>query len=223
MVRFALVHGTTQSPAGWNLLVDALGADGHEAAVVDVGHGVVDRSPEQLAGGVAQQLVDSPVDVVVAHSGSGLLLPAIAVAVRSRLHVYLAAAIPSGDRSFLDELDAAPTDVAYPDWIGVDPTDDHDAARHFLFHDCGPQRTTWALSTLRSFIPTMAYRTVIRPAVGDTAVIVPAADRTLRPDWMMDAARERLGVDAHVLDGAGHCPQVSKPDQLAELLVQLAN
>jgi hypothetical protein len=35
-VRFLLVHGTTQSPAGWRLLIDELSALGHSAVTTDL-------------------------------------------------------------------------------------------------------------------------------------------------------------------------------------------
>lgn len=52
------------------------------------------------------------------------------------------------------------------------------------------------------------------------AAIVPAADRTLRSDWMRRAARQRLGTEPIVID-AGHCPHVSRPGMLADILTTL--
>ena len=46
-------------------------------------------------------------------------------------------------------------------------------------------------------------------------------DRTLRPGWWRRAARERLGVVAIELP-AGHCPHVSRPGELADVLAALA-
>ena len=45
-------------------------------------------------------------------------------------------------------------------------------------------------------------------------------DRTIRPAWQRRMARERLGVEPVELP-TGHCPNVSQPDRLAELLVEL--
>jgi hypothetical protein len=49
--------------------------------------------------------------------------------------------------------------------------------------------------------------------------IVPTGDRTLRPEWMRGAARERLGVEA-VEVSTGHCPHVSQPEAIASVLCQ---
>jgi pimeloyl-ACP methyl ester carboxylesterase len=35
-VEFVLVHGTTQSPAGWDRLARALGAPGHRVRAIDL-------------------------------------------------------------------------------------------------------------------------------------------------------------------------------------------
>ena len=35
-MEFVLVHGTTQSPAGWDRLVGALGARGHRVTLIDL-------------------------------------------------------------------------------------------------------------------------------------------------------------------------------------------
>jgi pimeloyl-ACP methyl ester carboxylesterase len=47
--------------------------------------------------------------------------------------------------------------------------------------------------------------------------IVCADDRTIRPDWSRRKARETLGAEPLELPG-GHCPHVSRPAALAELL-----
>ena len=36
MVTFVLVHGTTQSPAGWDRLAGALGTRGHDVTAIDL-------------------------------------------------------------------------------------------------------------------------------------------------------------------------------------------
>jgi len=50
------------------------------------------------------------------------------------------------------------------------------------------------------------------------SVIVAAADRILRPDWLHQAARQWLGSQP-VEVSAGHCPHVSQPETIADILV----
>jgi pimeloyl-ACP methyl ester carboxylesterase len=216
-VRFLLVHGTTQSPLGWKLLIDELTALGHSALTADLAPFGERMPASEYGAAVAAEVPDVDLDVVVAHSGSGLLLPAIATATRASLQVYLAAFVPNGTQSLMDELDDDATGRFHPDWIGVDPTRDHDAARHFLFHDCSPEVAEWALTTLRRFVPSAAYSERVPLAAIPAMSVIPEGDRTLRPDWMVEASRARLGVEATVVPG-GHCPHMSRPRELARIL-----
>ena len=219
---FALVHGTTQSTAGWQLLAEQLSQAGHVVALVDLGGLASDSSSAMYAQAAAAQLPSGSADVVVAHSGSGLLLPAVASAVGARVQVFLAAFIPNGTTSLLAEVDEDAASIFHPDWIGVDPTVDHQAARQFLFHDCSSHVATWAIGTLRRFQPLAAYAEVARPAVEIPAVaIVPDGDRTLRAEWMKQAAQDRLGVEPIIIPG-GHCPHVSRPSLVADILGSLS-
>ena len=50
--------------------------------------------------------------------------------------------------------------------------------------------------------------------------IVCSEDRTIRPEWSRKVARTQLGVEPVELV-AGHCPYVSRPEELAEILVKM--
>lgn len=217
-MRFLLVHGTTQSPDGWRLLIDELGAFGHSAVTTDLARFGERMSVTEYGEAVAEELSGPQVDVVVAHSGAGLLLPAIASATDATMQVYLAAFVPDGSRSLMDELNDDPTHIFNADWIGVDPTRDHDAARRFLFHDCSPGVADWALTTLRLFLPASVYteQVPLAPAIPAMSV-VPDSDRTVRTEWMIATSQERLGIEPSIVPG-GHCPHVSRPREIATIL-----
>jgi hypothetical protein len=91
----------------------------------------------------------------VAHSGAGVLLPAIARAVSAATAVWLAAYVPDlpGGTSMLDDIKAQRDAMFHPDWLGADPTSDPELALWFLFHDCDLRIRQWALGTLRLFNP----------------------------------------------------------------------
>lgn len=228
MARFVLVHGTTQSPAGWDRLVGELHARGHGAATVDLSGDEQDWTPAAYARHAAAQVGDiRERPVVVAHSGAGVLLPAIAETTGAAVAVWLAAYLPdlTGGASMLDDIKARRETMFHGDWLGADPVSDPGAALRFLFHDCDPPVRQWALGTLRLFNPAPpVYRHSPGALPGDIAraVIVPAADRTLRPEWMRQAARQRLGSDPVAID-TGHCPHVSRPGPLADLLAATAS
>lgn len=226
MTQFVLVHGTTQSPAGWDRLADELRERGHGVAAVDLPCGEPEWAVTDYARHAAAQVGDAGErPVVVAHSGAGVLLPAIAGSVSAATAVWLAAYVPdlAGGTSMLDDIKAQRDAMFHPDWPGVDPVSDPDLARRFLFHDCDPRTRQWALGTLRLFNPgpsVYQHSPAALPPGVSLAAVVPAADRTLRPEWMVQAARQRLGIEPARID-AGHCPHVSQPGRLADILTTL--
>lgn len=223
---YLLIHGTTQSPDGWRRLVEVLWSRGHRAVTLDL---PVDQPafgvPEYTALAAAQVDGELADPVVVAHSASGMLLPAIADALGARHLVWLAAVVPDwiGGRSFLQQVETDEREIFHPDWAALTtpPTVDPVLATHFLFHDCDLARLRWALTTLRLFYPQAVYwePPAGRPTVPSTYVL-PTADRTLTPEWMRTVARRRLGTEPVEID-AGHCPHVSRPVEVADLLESL--
>jgi len=216
------VHGSTQSPAGWDRLAGALGARGHGVTAIDL----LVRRPEWTVADYAREAAAQAGEpagrrVVVGHSGAGVLLAAIATAAQASAVVWLAAYVPdlAGGQSMLEDIQAQRDAIFHPDWLGVDPTSDQRLALRFLFHDCDPQTQQWALGTLRLFNPGPAvYQHTpepLPPAITCT-FILPTGDRTLR---MRHAARQRLGTEP-VEVNAGHCPHVSQPETIADILTQ---
>jgi pimeloyl-ACP methyl ester carboxylesterase len=151
-------------------------------------------------------------------------LPAIADATQASAAVWLAAYVPdlAGGHSMAEDIAAHRDAIFHADWLGADPTSDPDLAVRFLFHDCDEPTRECALGTLRLFSPGPAvYQHVpdkLPPGI-TCSFIVPVGDRTLRPDWMRHAARERLGTQP-VEVSAGHCPHVSQPEVIAAILAQ---
>jgi pimeloyl-ACP methyl ester carboxylesterase len=221
---YVLVHGTTQAPAGWQRLTGALTRRGHRVQAVDLPAdepGLLAADYARLAAEQVAGKADEP--VVVAHSGGCLLLPAIAREVGARHLVWLAGYVPdpAGGQSFAGEIKASGSEMFGPEWRSLTepPTADPVVAAYFLFHDCDLETLRWAVSTLRLFFPVAAYQEAGQPAepVAPSTYVLPRGDRTFRPDWMRAAARERLGVDPVEIDG-GHCPHVSRPEAIAEIL-----
>jgi pimeloyl-ACP methyl ester carboxylesterase len=186
----------------------------------------IPSKPELLAADYAeiirQQVGRLATPIVLAHSGSGPLLPAAARALDARRQVWLAAWVPDPEASFAEELDAHAQDAFNPQWIEKDPIGDDAVAATFLFHDCDGATLEWALATRRLFLPRAVHRERISlaPELPSTYVVA-SEDRTIRPDWQRRMARDRLGVEPIEIP-TGHCPNVSQPDRLAEILVDLA-
>jgi pimeloyl-ACP methyl ester carboxylesterase len=222
MSTFCLIHSSGQGPEGWKLLADELEQRGH-SVLTPAFH--IDRT-DAGAAWHADTLVDAlkssghkPEAVVcVAHSAGGMYLPLVAERWLPRRMVFLAAVIPRPGISIVEQYRADPS-MFNPAWIGKNPMED-EVALDFVFHDCPPDRLEWALSTRVYFY---AKRAMEEPCPLTTWPPVPAAyivcaeDRTITPAWQRRAAREWLGVEPVELPG-GHCPNVSRPEALADAL-----
>ena len=156
--------------------------------------------------------------IVVAHSASGIFLPLLPTYCPVSRMVFLAAFVPEIGKSPGEQLQTHP-EMFWRDWIGKDPTDDAVAVR-YLFHDCDPGMTAWALTT-RSLMH--ARRILTETCVLRSWPDVPASyilcreDRTLRPEFWREQVRKQLGIEPIELAG-GHCPHVSRPGELADVL-----
>jgi pimeloyl-ACP methyl ester carboxylesterase len=223
MSIFCLVHGSTQGPKGWELLEAELKARGHEWICVDLPIDQPDSSATAYASAIGNVLQESRGSIVVAHSASGLFLPLIPEYAEVAKLVYLAAVIPLPGQSFLSQFQAD-QGMYRSDFVGKDPTKDEALARQYLFHDCSPNVSQWAMSTLRLMFAKEAIteRTPLArwPDV-PSSYISCGEDRALNPDWWEMAARERLRAEPIRIE-AGHAPHVSRPAALATILDSLA-
>jgi hypothetical protein len=113
MSDIVLIHSTGQGAAGWQRLVEALAHRGWTAHAVEL-----PNAPDLLAADYARlmrrQVGRLAAPIVLAHSGSGPLLPAAARALDARRQVWLAAWVPDVEASFAEELDAHAPDAFNP-------------------------------------------------------------------------------------------------------------
>lgn len=220
MSLFCLVHGSGQGPSGWGLLVPELEKRGHQTICVDLPidepEAGAERYAQIIAGTLSHQ--HSPA-VVVAHSASGLFLPLVPDYYNVAHMVFLAAAIPEPGQSLRQRFQADRR-MFNPEWVGKDPTIDPAVARAFLFHDCGAAIADWALTTVRLMYARAALEQPCPlhswPHVPST-YILPSDDRTISPGWWRKEAERLLGFPPLEIPG-GHCPHVSRPEELASIL-----
>ena len=226
-MNIVLIHGTTQAPAGWLALRTILTNNGHRVRLVDLPIDQPDLLAEDYADIAATQCGDADAPVVVAHSAGGLVLPAIGRRLNAAHLVWLSATIPdpTGQRSFAEEVSAYGAEMFGSEWLTLrePPTADPVVSAYFLFHDCDLQTLRWALSTVRLFYPAAVYneRSPTFDGLAPSTFVLPRQGRSLRPDWMRTTARQRLGVEPVEVD-AGHCPHVSRPDVVAEIIERIS-
>src|SRR5260370_37980601 len=102
----------------------------------------------QVIGEVLRNSNEAP--IVVAHSVSGVFLPLLPTYCSVSRIVFLAAFVPEIGKTPMEQLQANP-EMFWRDWVGKDPTKYDTVAIRYLFHDCSPEMTAWALTT-RSLI-----------------------------------------------------------------------
>lgn len=232
MQTFALVHGAWHGAWCWQPLESELLTLGHEVVTVDLPCDDPNATFVTYADVVASALHNVPDVVLVGHSLAGLTIPLVASRRPVRHLIFLCALIPEPSRSLVEQMEAEP-DMLNPDDIRGAGTEidelgrsrwiDPIAARDCMYGDCTDEQAQWAFDHLRpqATAPYLqAHPFDALPEVSRTYILC-TEDRLVTPDWSRRAALERLGVEALELPGS-HSPFVSRPAQLARLLIQSA-
>ena len=234
------MHGGFHGAWCWERVIAELDRLGHEAVAVDLpGHG--SRSHETgptTFEGRTQAVVDvvEPGDVLVGHSGGGFDITHAANAATDMVgHVcYLAAGLPREGRSWPEAM-AIRADGTMGDFDaagllshltfhedGAMTIASPEAAREKFFHDCDDATVQWAFARLcaerggeTSSVPVSLPK--FWAADLPRSFIVCLQDRA-QDRAFADLVARRLGVHALEID-ASHSPFLSRPAELAELLV----
>ena len=182
---------------------------------------------EDYAGVAVAALHDDAADVVVVgHSLGGLVVPLVAERVAARRMVFVAGIVgaPEASLASLADVDADRDEPMQDGDLELDGngrfrfTDS--GARRLLFHDCPAEAVDAA-------VPRLRYQRSLWTQVAhfeewprtDTVSVVCDDDRVVNPGWSDRVARERLGVEPVHMPG-GHSPFLSRPDELAAVLVR---
>jgi len=229
-VRFVLVHGSYLGAWSWELVQRELESAGHHVTAVDLPI----SDPAAGADEYARRVIDAEAwhepSVVVGHSMAGVVIPLVASRVPVQSMIFVAAYLPLPAMSVTDQRLAERVDASWQtassDWhdLGsgvwsVGPA----TARELFFHDAPTDVADSAIARLRP----QAFRVIseltplsVWPDT-DSHYVVARHDRVLSPAWGRKASRDRLNRPALEIEG-GHCPQLSRPRELAEMLIGLA-
>jgi pimeloyl-ACP methyl ester carboxylesterase len=223
MATFVLVHGSTHSARAWDLVKAELAQRQHTVITPELPADEPDANATRYADVIVASIPTTEPSIVVAHSAAGWFLPLVAARRPVRRMVFLAAVVPRIGMSFLEQLQAEP-EMINPEWVGKDPQIEA-VANQFLLHDCPPDRLAWAHATIRvihaKHVMTERYPLARWPDT-PASYIVCARDRTIRPEWSRKIAKARLGANPIELPG-GHCPYISRPDELAQILLKISD
>lgn len=226
---FVLIHGAFHGAWCWDRLIPEIASRGDTALAVDLPIADPRAGAVHYARTVVDAISELNSPVVVAHSMSGVVLPLIADATPVAKMVFLAAFIPEPGSSLADQRSREPID---PDLAEAEFTEIGDGvytlgvatATEMFYQDATPELAQWAIDRLRP----QAYRFMYEvtpletwPAV-DSAYILCRDDHAINPAWCRRAARDRLGITAHEVDG-GHSPFLTRPAELADLLHEIGS
>ncbi|MDP3899152.1 MAG: alpha/beta hydrolase [Mesorhizobium sp.] len=226
MPTFLLVHGSWHGPWCWDLLRPALERRGYGSVTIDLPSCGAD--PARLgtladdAATVSAAAAAIPGDVVVVgHSYGGAVITEATYGPNVRRLVYLGAFMPDTGRTFVSYL--PPGD--FPPYVGL--RDDGSSAVPdgqsvpAFYADCDPGLANWATGQLRLQsqrifghpITTAAWRSL------PSTYLVLTQDNALPPDFQRMFAAQASEVREFV---SSHSPFLSRPDDLAELLISIA-
>jgi pimeloyl-ACP methyl ester carboxylesterase len=226
VAHFLLLHGACHGGWCFDEIAARLTAAGHEVTAPDLPCDDVAAGLAEYRDAALTALGGQPDDlVVIGHSLGALVVPLIADRVPSRRIVMLAG-IVGAPQSSLESLADEDADRDLP--LGDDGLEFDDrglfrftpaGARRLLYPDCAPDVAESAVARLR-------YQRSMWTQVADfdawpdveTMSITCEDDLIISPEWSDRVARERLGVEPIHLPG-GHSPFLSRPDDLAEVLL----
>jgi pimeloyl-ACP methyl ester carboxylesterase len=241
MARFVLVHGAFSGAWSWERMLGPLRSRGHVVDTLDLPGAGDDHTPVEevtlarYAAAVVEVLERRPEPaVLVGCSMGGIVITQAASDAPARVAslIFVCAFMPADGQSLLDltRLPEGKDDQIQANLvISGDPPvatmAGPAAAAAAVFNRCTPEQTTYALARRRPQ-PVAPFST---PVDVDEAVlaaiprsyVLTTADRSLPPALQRRMVREHPCQRVVELD-TGHAPYLSMPDELAALLIELA-
>lgn len=225
MSTFALIHGGGDVGWSWHLVAAALEAQGHEVVAPDLPASDDALTLEDYADAVVTAVGRRSGVVVVGHSFGGFTAPLVAARLDADVLVLLAGMIPAPgeppERWWESTgYGAAVEEQAARDG-GMTGNDDpyvsfyHDVPRDLAADALSRERAHPSAAAMEAPWPLDAWPDI------PTKFIVCTEDRFFPPRFLRRLAHERLGIEADEVVG-GHCAMLSRPADIAELLIRYA-
>lgn len=210
-MTFVLVHGAADQAASWDEVAAALRGRGHQVVAVDLPCEDDSAGLEQYADVVVEAIADHTDLVVVGHSLGGFTATLVADRVAARTLIYVTAMVPR------------PGEAAGDWWANTGHQFGTDDEIETFLNDATPEQAERALALARDQSGTPMGEPFPLAAMPDvpTRFIACTRDNFMPADWARAMARERLGIEADEID-AGHCPFITRPEELARRLESLA-
>jgi pimeloyl-ACP methyl ester carboxylesterase len=210
LATFALIHGAGDVGWYWHLVEGGLRGGGHHTVAPDLPIEDDTAGLSRYADVVTDAIGNRQDVVVVGQSFGGYVAPLVADRIHARMIVLVAGMVPLPGESADDMFRNTgwePERFEGSNTIAV------------FYHDVPPELAEKALAHGRGQSETPGAEPWPLPAWPDipTHAVVCLRDRFFPPRWLRGVIRSRLGIESDEID-SGHCPALSRPRQLAELL-----
>jgi pimeloyl-ACP methyl ester carboxylesterase len=238
MAAYLLVHGAWHGAWCWQKTVDALKTQGHAATAIDLpGHGkdATPRSSVTVESYVAR--IGEALDamggkpILVGHSMGGIAISAAAQAHAQKISrlIYVTAFLPRDGESLLAIEGRNPAPAVPPALVVDEPngtaTLQTDKIVPLFYHDCSEADQRWATSMLtpQPLAPLATALALTNDKFGTVprSYVACTDDRAIAIGMQRDMIAAS-GVERVLELDASHSPFLSKPDELAALLVKAA-
>ncbi len=217
--------GHSLAPWSWNLVISSLNRRGHQAISIELPSkdlGAIDYAQSISSQIEAKQIKEEI--VLVGHGLASLIIPLVHGQFTVSRLIYLAPLIAYPGRSIHSQLENGKDKILLVDgWL--DPTANHADRFKYWLHDCDADIASWAGSRFskQSYEKLIGEITPLKTIPNTNAsVIVCKNDRIINSQSIEQISKELLKVEALSIE-SGHCPQLSRPQELALLLMQLGN
>lgn len=224
MATFALIHGAGDVGWYWHLVEHELRERGHQVAAPDLPCEDDSAGLAEYADTVAGAVGDRRDLVVVAQSFGSFTAPLVAGRLRARAIVLVAGMVPAPG----EKPEDWPANTGL--WQAVEEQARRDGGQTgssdlftVFYHDVPRALAEEAVSKGRSQSGTPGRKPWPLPAwpAVPTRFVLCTEDRFFPADFMRRVVSERLGIVPDEI-AAGHCVALSRPKELADLLVRRA-
>lgn len=227
-VTFGLIHGAWHGAWCWSLLQDELESQGYKSVAMDLPIDDPSATFDDYADVVTDTLDNESEVVLVGHSRAGNVVPRVAGKVATRKVIYLCASFDTATIGDLPMIDGENIPDRFGEGFehGLIELDneltsfDQDLAKRLFFNDCPSDLQDWAVSKFR-----LQRRSPNEPELAewpklDQEYILCTKDLVVNPSWSRYATKYVLGIDPIEFQ-SGHSPFLSRPRELASLLISL--
>jgi pimeloyl-ACP methyl ester carboxylesterase len=227
LTTFVLIPGAGTDPRVYGATIAALEELGHDALAPPLPLEDDEATPSDHADAVLAALPDDPGElVIVAQSLGAFAGPLVADRAGAAGLVLLAPMIPAPGETAGEWWSNTGHETAIADLLerfGPMSEWDEEALVHVFLHDVDEE--TRRANAEYSGAPGRGMFGEPWPLERwpdvPTVVLAPGDDRLFPLDFQQRIARERLGLDVEEIDG-GHVPMLSRPEQLARRLIEVA-